>query len=88
MTDKIEPALTPEEWAKSRIEWTANGRAYAVQSQAEYGPELFIGEPKIADACSRPASILALANDALPDCDPRKITHEQIATLRDAARPH
>lgn len=62
MTEKIEPALSAEEWAEvSRMEI----------------------EAVAAQFYERPVAVVAFANAALPDSDPRKITRETVNLLRE-----
>lgn len=67
VTTKIEPALTAEEWTLALDEDVREGLAYEVT--------YLWGQ-------SRPAGAIALANAALPDSDPRKITRAKIRLLR------
>lgn len=71
MTDKIEPALSAEEWAKIQ---EAGGAQNYESSIDEYGHE-----PKTS------AYMIALWNSVLPDSDPRKITREMVLRLRTAS---
>lgn len=70
MTDqKIEPALSAEGWADARDESGA------------------LSENLLYEVCylwgkKQPAATIALANAALPDDDPRKITRETVSQLR------
>lgn len=63
MTDKIEPALTPEEWRD-----TDRAMRQHVGALPERADDL--------------AQVIALANAALPDSDPRKITREDVRACR------
>ncbi len=62
-TTKVEPALTAEEWERSRVRSTD----YMIED-ASGGCEY--------------AKVIALANAALPDTDPHKITAKMVETLR------
>lgn len=73
MTDRIEPALSSEEWAHAMDEDVREGLAYEVT---------------YLWGSSRPAATIALANAALLDSDPRKITRTKITLLREAADSH
>jgi hypothetical protein len=94
MADRIEPALTAEEWARIGC---APARVY---SDGYGDPDvvvLFSSDGWVtaksirADAyrdgalnvkvADRPAAVIALLNAALPDSDPRKITRERLARL-------
>jgi hypothetical protein len=63
MSEKIDPALTAEEWAHAMDADVRDGLAYEVC--------YLWGR-------SRPAGAIAIANAALPDSDPRKITREKL----------
>lgn len=78
MTDRIVPALTPEEWANAdptSLHGFDDGGIYVNMGRT-------IDE---RDVSGRPAALLALANAALPDDDPRKITREWLNSLRSLA---
>jgi hypothetical protein len=65
MTDRLEPALSEEEWARvhdGTARWAVLDMAPEVQRK-----------------------MIALANAALPDDDPRKITWEMVTVIREAA---
>jgi hypothetical protein len=68
MTDAIAPALTPEQWA----DVAKYGVSYL---RAEVGPVV------LWNGDDGPSVILALANAALPDTDPRKITWAMVDAL-------
>ena len=65
MTEKIEPALSAEEWA-GKVEYE-----YSVNHGSEY----------LADGPEAAHKIIALANHELPDDDPRKITREKLTAF-------
>lgn len=66
MPDPIEPALTAEEWADF-------ARSSRLARKGMLGAVLGSGQlPKV----------LAMANAALPDGDPRKITRDDVLILR------
>lgn len=84
MTDRIEPALTAEEW-REKVAWMD---PYRVGVSVGITPN---GVVEIDDddyysgftrTMSRPAALIALANAALPDSDPRKITLGTVLELR------
>lgn len=75
MSEKIEPALTPEEWAKVVAEHTET--PFSAPTSIYY--DLIGGNP---DGC---AEIIALNNFVLPHDDPRKITREKLKVMRAAA---
>lgn len=70
MSEKIEPALTAQEWADAREPDSSEGLAYEVT--------YLWGR-------SRPAGTIAIANAALKDDDRRKITRDKIIQLRSVA---
>lgn len=70
--DKVEPALTAQQWA----EWKREiARAGGVVDDTLYNDTV----GKDAAEC---AYVIALNNDALPADDKRKITREDVANLR------
>jgi hypothetical protein len=81
MTDRIEPALTAEEW-KQRIvgylEDYEDGVPYVKDGEFGVGGDTYFGTVN-------PVQAIALANAALPDDDPRKITREWVIDIRDIA---
>lgn len=77
MSEPITPALTAEEW---RITSAAVARDFAITAlKNEFKDEY--GECMLAEPLSLPA-VIALANTALPDADPRKITWAMVDALR------
>lgn len=93
MTDKIEPALSAEEWKKARDEGaTHHDECFWLDNRFSVSASLYDGELIIATengnsvgSIDRPAALIALANAALPDSDRRKITREKIAVIRQCA---
>ena len=88
MTDTIPPALTSEQWNAGEV---TRGEECESGSFNAYidgnGRCLNVGNNCIEseswhDNGRNIATIIALANHALPDDDPRKITHALVATLR------
>lgn len=84
MSDPTAPALSAEEWAKREfaegdISFDATMGRFTVvmDTWSDYGST-------DRDVKRLPA-LIALANAALPDTDPRKITREMVAQLRRAA---
>ena len=73
-TPKIAPALTALEWEEA-LAWPHGLLDYLVKP----GDAIGYGKDKPEDL----RALIALANAALPDDDPRKITREKIATLRE-----
>jgi hypothetical protein len=71
MTDRIEPALTAEEWASIQA---GNGIPYMTRCSV-------VDDLRGLDDGDTHAAI-AYANHLLPDSDPRKITRERIAAMR------
>src|SRR5258707_579432 len=86
MTKRIEPALTPEEWEvphaqRARFYGCADARAgHLTLADGTPNPLTGVG----VDVANVPA-LIALANATLPDSDPRKITREKIAAMRQSA---
>jgi hypothetical protein len=72
VSEKIEPALTADEWRTMNIEGLV-GTTYN-----DAGLSLELGQRK--------AALIALLNDALPLNDPRKFSHLDIEALRETAR--
>jgi hypothetical protein len=75
MTDIIEPALTPEQWAKGipKVYGYDDGSVFL---------DWRVSPMRLDDG---PHAIIAALNAALPDDDPRKITQAMIAVLREFA---
>jgi hypothetical protein len=76
MTDRIEPALTPDEWKQKRA-CDAHGNGAMISSGVLVG----LSGGAIA-AVLDPAKTIALANAALPDDDLRKIARADVENLR------
>jgi hypothetical protein len=75
MTDKIEPALSAEDWKYPIAEITVDhGSARETLKPADFARN--VKELPI---------LIALANAALPSSDPRKFTREWVSTLRTVA---
>lgn len=78
MSDEITPALSAEEWAqreavRASTEISAlDGSVMLVDPDAPSTVVLAEGVP----------ALMALANAALPDGDPRKLTREDVALIR------
>lgn len=72
MSAEIQPALTPDEWADLARP------AYAPGTLARDGYAMRL-------LPNRPLAFFAVANDALPDDDPRKITWAMVDEIRAAA---
>lgn len=70
MADKIEPALTPEEWGKQHPEWGTRPTAEVVR-------ELVVALLANGD---RRAAAIAVLNASLYD-DPRRITRKDLSDL-------
>ena len=93
MAETIAPALTPEEWQqKSALLEAHMGRDTAVSVVDSHfvlrAHDTWRGERYTAAVSATPhhlVRIIALANAALPDDDPRKITRVTIAEIRNAA---
>lgn len=80
MTDKIEPALTAEEWTSPADAldgyFDLRDGVVDVRLGGAHGGGDLVGDTR---------KLIAFANAALPDSDPRKITRERIALLWSAA---
>lgn len=74
MTDRIEPALTATQWAS----------VYAVKRAGILQDTLLT----LDTADLGLAGLIAAANAALPDSDPRKITRAMVEEIREAAASH
>jgi hypothetical protein len=79
MSEKIEPALSAEEWKAGR---------FGDQSQfveiSGVGDLDVANEDRYSGQVVDAVKVIALANAALPDSDPRKITREKILLVRSA----
>ena len=78
---EIAPALEPDQWAERR-----NGSVFLDKIGGE--PIVIVEDGDslaTVTGANEIFALIALANDALPDGDPRKIHHRWIADLRDAA---
>lgn len=87
MTDKIEPALTAEQWSD-----LARDALILGDPQDKHSPRIVADEEGLSvqddwgEATGAPLpAVIAIANAALPDTDPRKITREKVAAMRQAA---
>jgi hypothetical protein len=86
MSDRIEPALTLEEWANA--DGPTYDRPYCMifpADAASGGIVVSVGSERAWVAPQDLPPAIALANAALPDDDPRKITHDMVAAIRDVA---
>jgi hypothetical protein len=94
--ERIEPALTAEEW-EAEIKGTFPGKDenvflarrgavthIGIRSQDTWQGEKYTGA--IHASRSALAATIALANHALPDSDPRKITREKVEKIREGAK--
>jgi hypothetical protein len=86
MTDVIRPALAPEEWKQRR----SGPISLDVLGSLDYvvieGPS---GESVTVNGADEIFALISLANDALPEHDPRKISHGWLArveAIRDMIR--
>ena len=80
MTDRIEPALTAEEWEEhggDTVDGYIDWDVMIVDVNAHHAPDRSRFIP----------GLIALANDALKPDDKRKITRETVAMLRRAGAP-
>jgi hypothetical protein len=86
----IEPALTAEEWAtgprRARVEIAmsqSDGGIVQIREPEQFGRERPRQQASV-EGDDLPA-LIALANAALPDTDPRKITRAMVEDIRHAA---
>jgi hypothetical protein len=91
--DRIEPALSAEEWALSaKMDHDTAGDVGVRVDEVERGVlELTVdvpGEFSIGVPARLLPATIALANAALKDDDKRKITRAMVADLREAAASH
>jgi hypothetical protein len=98
VSEKIEPALTPEEWAggPDDLDRPEDGIAapqafdgdptdrYAAGVSVFEGSLQLIYDEFHVTPFGRPAAVIAVANAALPDSDPRKITREMVTRIQHA----
>lgn len=96
MTDtlKPEPALTPDDWIAVRGgrfvrsgvgSGTSSDRDHVHAVMVAAGGRMIFPEGIAGSVVHSPERLIALANAALPDTDPRKITRETVSALRIAA---
>lgn len=96
-TPKVQPALTPDEWARNAVHFS-EGDFYGARidgppSQMCLTLDVFDAD-RSADmrsdevAVANLPALIALANAALPDGHPAKITREWVALLREVALTH
>lgn len=83
-TPKLEPALTPDEWA-----WRTSSPDYGEGDIVLSEGSLVVGYD--AGACGQvihdpPTVVIALANAALPEGHPAKITREKLDDLNSAVQ--
>jgi hypothetical protein len=70
MTDRIEPALTRDEWTK------------VLEDITDAALHLGWAEAEVQWLTTERAGLLALTNHLLPDSDPRKIRRRHVVALR------
>ena len=78
---EIAPALKPDEWAARKRDFLILDRIGGEEYLVIDGPD---GEQVNVAGADVLFAMIALANHALPDEDPRKITHEHVLRLREA----
>ena len=78
MTDHIEPALAPEQWASNLAD------VFDGYVDLDMGTiDIRLGGPAgLRDMSRELAALIAVCNAALPDDDPRKITRTHVLALR------
>lgn len=81
-TETIQPALTPDEWDSLSF-WEPSGSDCSDVFEIDQGT-IVAGHTSRHEYYEfrRFTAIMALANAALPDDDPRKITRERVEALR------
>lgn len=72
MTDRLDPALSAEEWRE-------------FQRDLQHGLEIGLLPDGVGYEVAHCAYYIAVNNAALPDTDPRKITREWVTFLREQA---
>ena len=80
MAIEIAPALEPEEWRARRCGPVSIDRVDGETHVLVTDPD---GEIVSVSGPEEVFALLALANDALPDGDPRKISRQWVRELRD-----
>lgn len=75
MNDKIEPALTPDEWKQ----WH-EGERYIMPAEDSKHAGMMLNR-RAFEIETRPFAVMALHNASLPDDDPRKITRKDVIEL-------
>ena len=83
MTEEIRPALAPEEWKHRRSGAVSLDTAGIEEYVVIEGTE---GETVKVSGVEDIFALISLANDALPETDPRKITHawlSRVEAIRD-----
>lgn len=90
MSDRIEPALDAEEW-ESKV--ARRGAGYpSFIAMLEPGltvvgaASAYEHEQSVEVVTGALPALIALANAALPDTDPRKITREKVELIRDGVQ--
>ena len=86
MTDVIRPALAPEEWKQRRSGPISLDVVGSLDYVVIEGPS---GESVTVNGADEIFALISLANDALPEHDPRKISHGWLArveAIRDMIR--
>jgi hypothetical protein len=79
MPEKIQPALTPFQWSTIRSE---NAVVSVVPTPGLPTDPVW----RVQVSANLASQYLAVANHALADEDPRKLTHERIRRMRETAR--
>lgn len=86
MTDALRPALTPEEWAQGFVDWGLMHAHRGVTLNKHGGVEVYDDTDSADVAPNELPSLIALANHALPEGHPGKLTWEDVEAVTDAAR--
>jgi hypothetical protein len=85
MSDTIQPALTPDEWASREIRLDSD--TYIRVQAHPMGVVRAVTRYRRSSAIpvGPLPGVIALSNDALPDGHPNKLTRADVALLRDIA---
>jgi hypothetical protein len=90
MSEKMEPVLSAEEWARAKDQDALTDVPVGEHVVAYVADGIvriaLLEKPGVATgAIDQPARAIALLNNALSDSDPRKITRQMVANLRECS---
>jgi len=80
--EKVEPALSAEEWAQGFVDWGISYAHRGVTLNKHGGVDVYDDTDSSSVAPNELPSLMALANHALPDSHPLKITRVDVEGLR------